>query len=114
MVSNPHFRRAGVVNHQRNRRIRLQARFNGADTAFFAQVCLEHVGPDAVLALQLLGEGLQTFFPTCDQNQVIAASGETFGIEGADAGRCAGNQSGIRRGRHGVTSSNVVALLNQI
>ncbi|MNT79631.1 hypothetical protein D3C72_2189850 [compost metagenome] len=43
---------------------------------------------------QFVGDFLQPLLSARDEDQVVAARGEPFGIDLADAGRCAGHDGG--------------------
>ena len=79
-----HFCRAGVVDEQVNGGIVLQTLLHGFNALLLAQVGLDDAGPDGVARLQLPGERLQPIFTAGGEDQIVAASGESFGIDRAD------------------------------
>ncbi|SSM38703.1 Uncharacterised protein [Klebsiella pneumoniae] len=78
------FRGAGVVNEQVDGGILLQTLLYGGNPVLFAKIGFEDACLDGVARLQLVGERLQTVFTTGGEDQVVAAGGESFGIDRAD------------------------------
>ena len=78
-----HFRGAGVVNEQVDGGILLQTLLYGGNPVLFAKIGFEDAGLDGVARLQLVGERQQPVFTTGGEDQVVAAGGESFGIDRA-------------------------------
>ena len=86
---------AGVVDQQVDRPGGVgQPGLDGGQLVAVDQVGGQHLDVHAVLAAELLGDGLETGGVAGDQHEVVAAGGELLGEDVADAGGGAGDQCG--------------------
>ena len=86
---------AGIVDQHADGRVaRAAASSTLATSSASVRSAREHIDRNAGLAPQPLGEGLDARAVACDQHEIMAATGETVGIDRADAARSAGDEDG--------------------
>ena len=71
---------------------------DGGHTAVVRQVRGEYFRPDPVIVFQLSRAGPEPLLVPCHEDHVVPLLGELAGEFGPEAGRCAGDQGGERRG----------------
>ncbi|MNF79694.1 hypothetical protein D3C84_619120 [compost metagenome] len=84
----------GVVDQQCNAGVVTQNAFNPAQIGPVFQVGGDHFHGTPGFVAQVIGQGVQFGLAAGDQNQVIPLTGETVGVDRADAGRSACDQGG--------------------
>ena len=85
-------RQAGIVDQDADARVNTQAVFHSGEVGVVGQVGLQHFDCNAGGLTQALGQRIQACFVTGDENKVMTATSEAFGIGGAHSGRGAGDQ----------------------
>jgi hypothetical protein len=85
---------AGVVDQNADAVVLAQPPLDTPQVGLVGQVGLHDVHAHARLAAQAIGELLHAGDIARHQNNVMATAGETVGVNGANAGRSAGDKHG--------------------
>ncbi|MNN54466.1 hypothetical protein D3C81_1692830 [compost metagenome] len=93
---------ARVVDQDADAGIVAQAGFHVGQIGALGEVGRQDVYRDPSVLAQAGGQGFQARRVARDQHQVVAAAGEAFGVDGADAAGGAGDEDGGKQA-HGVS-----------
>ncbi|MDT4863222.1 hypothetical protein FQZ97_979180 [compost metagenome] len=99
----PGQRGTGVVDEGFDAGVPAQSRFNRGQVAGLRQVGHEDVDGSTGFLAQARRERFQPCLVARHQHEAVAAACKALGIDGANAGRCAGDENSGMRG-HGVCS----------
>ncbi len=84
-------RQAGVVDQHVHAAVVLENGFDLDHVGVFLEVGSQHAYIDAMGLGELFGERGEAVRTTCDQDEIVAAGGQSLGIDGADARGSTGN-----------------------